>query len=111
MDNPEWIETTTREMANKESPNGKGTTFTILRTNYVIPFCFKVVLVGHGTRKSKNKYLFICVVTTRHNTTTNYNKKTDRKITSYMACKEYNATVAKAQNKSRVYLEKKREPT
>jgi len=44
---------TTREMDNKENPNGRGSTSTILRTNYVIPSCYKAVLVAHGTKKAR----------------------------------------------------------
>jgi len=45
---------TAREMTNKEDSNGKGTTSIILRTNYVILSCYKVILVVHETKKSKN---------------------------------------------------------
>lgn len=56
-----------------------GTTSTILRINYVIQSCYKIILVGHGTKNSKNKYFFRVVVITRHNTTTNCNEKANKK--------------------------------
>jgi len=59
----------------EENLNGKRTTSIILRTNYVILSCYRTFLVGHGTKKNKNKYFFKCAVTTKHNTITTCNKK------------------------------------
>jgi len=49
---------TTREITNKENPNNRSTTSTILRTNHVISSYYKIVLVGHETKRNKYTYSF-----------------------------------------------------